>query len=47
MDWREAPVPGVPLHQIFLLDPVGLKIELTFDAAELHEAGPSTKALAY
>lgn len=47
MDWREAPVPGAPLHQIFLLDPVGLKIELTFDAAELHEAGPSTKALAY
>ncbi|WP_181936422.1 VOC family protein [Hydrogenophaga borbori] len=47
LDWREAPVPGAPLHQIFLIDPVGLTIELTFDAAELHEAGPSTKALAY
>jgi catechol 2,3-dioxygenase-like lactoylglutathione lyase family enzyme len=27
----EAPVPGWPLHQIFLHDPTGLKIELTFD----------------
>lgn len=37
--WEEAPVPGVPLHQVFLHDPVGLKIELTFDAAELDSAG--------
>lgn len=28
---REAPVPGMPLHQIFLRDPCGLAIELTFD----------------
>ena len=27
----EAPVPGWPLHQVFLHDPKGLKIELTFD----------------
>jgi len=26
----EAPVPGCPLHQVFLHDPKGLKIELTF-----------------
>jgi len=47
VDWDEAPVPGIPLHQVFLRDPVGLKIELTFDAAELAEAGPSTRPLAY
>lgn len=47
IDWREAPVPGMPLHQVFLLDPVGLKIELTFSSAELQQAGPSTKAMAY
>lgn len=33
--WDEAPVPGLPLHQVFLRDPCGLLIELTFDAAEL------------
>lgn len=33
--YEEAPVPGFPLHQIFLRDPVGMKVELTFDAAEL------------
>jgi len=27
----EAPVPGWPLHQLFVKDPSGLKIELTFD----------------
>ena len=32
---QEAPVPGFPLHQIFFRDPVGIKVELTFDAAEL------------
>ena len=47
IDWQEAPVPGFPLHQIFLRDPIGLKIELTFDAAELAEAGPSTRPRAY
>ena len=36
--WREAPVPGKALHQVFLRDPIGLQIELTFDAAELAEA---------
>lgn len=32
---QEAPVPGFPLYQIFFHDPVGIKVELTFDAAEL------------
>jgi catechol 2,3-dioxygenase-like lactoylglutathione lyase family enzyme len=30
----ELPVPGWPLHQLFLRDPFGLKIELTFDLDE-------------
>ena len=41
VSWQEAPVPGVPLHQVFLRDPIGLLIELTFDAAELESAGPT------
>lgn len=36
--WEEAPVPGMALHQVFLCDPCGLKVELTFDAAELGQA---------
>ena len=27
----EAPLPGTTIQQIFLRDPMGLKIELTFD----------------
>jgi catechol 2,3-dioxygenase-like lactoylglutathione lyase family enzyme len=34
VSWEERPVPGFPLHQVFLRDPLGLQIELTFDAAE-------------
>jgi catechol 2,3-dioxygenase-like lactoylglutathione lyase family enzyme len=32
--FEEVPVPGFPLHQIFFRDPVGMKVELTFDGAE-------------
>jgi catechol 2,3-dioxygenase-like lactoylglutathione lyase family enzyme len=32
--YEELPVPGWPLQQIFLRDPVGSKIELTFDVPE-------------
>ena len=34
LKFREAPVPGFPWHQIFVHDPIGLKIELTFDVPE-------------
>ncbi len=30
----ESPVPGFPLHQIFLKDPVGLKVEITYRTDE-------------
>jgi catechol 2,3-dioxygenase-like lactoylglutathione lyase family enzyme len=30
IEFREAPVPEFPMHQIFLHDPAGLMIELTF-----------------
>jgi catechol 2,3-dioxygenase-like lactoylglutathione lyase family enzyme len=33
LGFEEAPVPGFPLHQIFLTDPLGQKIELTFSTA--------------
>ncbi len=33
MPFSEAPVPGLPLHQIFLLDPLGVKVELNFVVA--------------
>lgn len=29
--FREAPVRGLRLHQIFLRDPVGVQVELTFE----------------
>lgn len=39
--WDEAPVPSTTLHQVFLRDPCGLKLELTFDlAAEDGAAAP-------
>lgn len=32
--FEDVPVPGWPLQQIFLRDPVGSKIELTFEVPE-------------
>ena len=37
--FTEAPVPGWPLHQVFVNDPRGLKIEMTFFTD--HEEGPA------
>lgn len=31
--FTEAPVPGFPLYQLFLNDPLGVKIELNFELA--------------
>ena len=31
--YTEAPVPGFPLYQLFLNDPLGVKIELNFELA--------------
>jgi catechol 2,3-dioxygenase-like lactoylglutathione lyase family enzyme len=39
MSWEERPVPGFPLHQVFLTDPLGLRIELTFDSADTTRSG--------
>lgn len=38
-DFTEAPVPGRPLHQVFVRDPKGLKIELTFWMEQESAAG--------
>lgn len=39
IDFTEAPVPGWPLHQVFIFDPTGLRIELTFG---LENPAPTT-----
>ena len=33
LDWREFEVPGTTLWQLFVYDPNGVQLELTFDAA--------------
>jgi catechol 2,3-dioxygenase-like lactoylglutathione lyase family enzyme len=38
-EFTEAPVPDRPLHQVFVRDPKGLKIELTFWMDEERAAG--------
>ncbi len=32
LDWREFEVPGTPLWQLFVFDPSGVQLELTFDS---------------
>ena len=39
----KPPVPGFPRYQVFFRDPVGIKVELTFDADELSEAAGETR----
>lgn len=38
LDWREFAVPGTALWQLFVHDPSGIQLELTFDSTG--EAGP-------
>ncbi len=38
LDWREFLVPGTSLWQLFVYDPSGLQLELTFEG--LAESGP-------
>lgn len=38
LDWREFEVPGTTLWQLFVFDPSGVQLELTFDAR--NERGP-------
>ena len=38
LDWREFLVPGTTLWQLFVYDPSGVQLELTFDGSV--EAGP-------
>lgn len=38
LDWREFVVPGTTLWQLFVYDPSGVQLELTFNGAA--EAGP-------
>ncbi len=39
LEWREFEVPNFPLWQLFVFDPNGVQIELTFDSRV--EAGPA------
>jgi catechol 2,3-dioxygenase-like lactoylglutathione lyase family enzyme len=38
IEWREFEVPNTPLWQLFVFDPSGVQVELTFDGTK--EAGP-------
>ena len=40
LEWRENLVPATPLWQLFIYDPNGVQLELTFHAAAEPEAEP-------
>jgi catechol 2,3-dioxygenase-like lactoylglutathione lyase family enzyme len=41
LDWRENLVPATPLWQLFIHDPNGVMLELTFHQAAEHEPTPA------
>ena len=40
LEWRENLVPATPLWQLFVYDPNGVQLELTFHSAAENEAAP-------
>jgi catechol 2,3-dioxygenase-like lactoylglutathione lyase family enzyme len=42
LDWREFPVPGTRLWQLFVYDPSGVQLELTFEGSAEAGAAPDT-----
>lgn len=42
LDWRESLVPGTALWQLFVYDPSGVQLELTFDGSAESGAPPDT-----
>ncbi len=40
LDWREFLVPGTDLWQLFIYDPSGVQLELTFDGRSEEGPGP-------
>ncbi|MBI3516351.1 MAG: VOC family protein [Proteobacteria bacterium] len=48
LDWREFEVPGTTLWQLFVYDPSGVQLEITFDAKNEHGRKPDmSKGRAY
>ena len=40
LDWREFVVPSTPLWQLFVYDPSGVQLELTFDSGDEGDVQP-------
>ncbi len=43
LDWREFDIPSAGLYQLFIYDPSGVMLELTFDAAAETGPGPDMR----
>jgi catechol 2,3-dioxygenase-like lactoylglutathione lyase family enzyme len=47
LDWREFNVPAAKLWQLFVYDPSGVQLEITFDATKESGAEPDVKNRGY